>query len=144
MQKAACCPDLTDPPLSREPNSLLPHPSLLHLRNQECSIPAATGGSSCLQDTLKTNCCNKAVVTPLFSRPLQPWCLHASKPRCFLPVVDYCCTNDVSCWGLKRKLPAQFKLKADSKNRNKVKKKRGKGKIISVSLHQHWNLQRRN
>lgn len=66
MRKAACCPDLTDPLLSREPNNLLPHPSFLHLRNQECSIPAATRVASCLQDALKTNCCNRPL-SPLYS-----------------------------------------------------------------------------
>lgn len=62
------------------------------------------------------------VVTPSFSRPRQPWSLCASEPGCFLPVADYCCRNHVSCWGLQRKLPAPFKLKACSKNRNKRKK----------------------
>lgn len=51
-------PDLAEPRLSREPDSLQLHLSLLHLRNQECSAPAAAGAASRPQDALRTNCRN--------------------------------------------------------------------------------------
>lgn len=58
MRKTVCCPDLAEPLLSRESDSLLPYLPGLHLGKQECSIPAAAGVASHLQDALKTNCCN--------------------------------------------------------------------------------------
>ena len=60
-----CCSDLTEPPLSREPDSLLPHLSFHHLGNQECSIPAAAGVPSHLQDALKL--LQHRLLSPLYS-----------------------------------------------------------------------------
>lgn len=67
MRKTVCCPDLAEPLLSRESDSLLPYLPGLHLGKQECSIPAAAGVASHLQDALKDKLLQHRLLSPLYS-----------------------------------------------------------------------------